>query len=172
MKPVPLYVPFVLALITALFGTVFFPNLRLIAFAPFLAIVFTRKTFISSLWIACLCGLIIDLLSSQLRLGLHALNYSLTAVLVYHQKRNFFEDKPTAFSLYTILVSCASTLLQLFLLYTFDKSLNFTWELALTDLIVMPVIDGAYAFLWFALPMKFYKYIQKTGWRFLSYFKF
>ncbi|HSW87473.1 MAG TPA: mreD [Rhabdochlamydiaceae bacterium] len=167
MKPVPLYFPFLLALTMTLFGTVFFPNLRLIPFAPFLAIVFTRKTFINSLWLACLCGLIFDLLTSQFRLGLYALNYCLTTVLVYHQKRNFFEDKPLALSVFTVLVSCASTVLQLFLLYAFDQGLNLSMKLVLTDMIAMPILDGGYAFLWFALPMKLFKYVQKVGWKFL-----
>lgn len=147
----------------AMFGTVFFPNIRLFAFAPFLALVYNRRTFVSSLWIATLSGIVIDLLCSQLRFGLYALNYSLTTVLIYRQKKHFFEDKPLALSLFTALVSCTSTLLQLFLTYAFDKGLPFTWKLALTDLIGMPAIDALYAYLWFSCPMQLYEYVQKGG---------
>lgn len=167
----PLIIPFLLALSAALFGNVFLPHIKLIAFAPFLAIVFTRKTFVASLWLACLSGLVIDLLSSQLRFGLHSLNYCLTAILIFHQKRNFFEDKPTALSLYTALVSCASSVIQLFLIYAFDTGLNFSWMLMITDLILMPLTDGVYAFLWFVLPIKGYKFLQKSGWLNRNLFK-
>lgn len=119
----------------------------------------------ASLWISALCGFIIDLLSSQYRFGIYGLNYCLTALFIYHQNRHFFEDKPLALSLYTAAVSCTSTVLQIILLYAFDKTLPFTLKLAITDLIGMPLVDAVYAFLWFTCPVRLYYHIKRVGWR-------
>lgn len=163
MRQIPLWFPLSLATLIAFFGTVFFPNIRLIAFAPFFALVYNRRSFAASLWIATLCGIGMDLLCSQLKFGLYALNYCLTTTFIYKQKQHFFEDKPIALSLFTALISCTSTLLQLILSYTFDKGLPFTWKLGLTDLAGMPILDAVYAFLWFFCPMRLYAFIQKGG---------
>ena len=149
------------------FGTVFFPNIRLLAFAPYFALAYNRKPFVSSLWIATLCGMIVDLVCSQMKFGLYALNYCLTTLFIYKQKKHFFEDKPLALSLFTALISGVSTLLQLILTYAFDRGLPFTWKLALTDLIGMPFIDALYAFAWFFCPMQAYSFVQKGGLRIL-----
>lgn len=165
MKHASLVISFFLALSMAIFGTVLFPNFRLIAFAPFLAIIYTRTTFITSLWAAFACGLIIDLMSSQFRFGIYALNYCLTTVMIYKQKRHFFDDKPLALSIFTTAISSTSTLLQLLLLYVFDNRIPFSWKLVIADLVGMPVLDGAYAFLWFTCMIKLFHYIKKVEWR-------
>lgn len=177
MRQVPLYFSFSLALFFALFGTVFLPHVRLLAFSPFLALLYNRSSFTTSLWIASLCGLAIDLLSSEFRLGIYALNYSLTTLLLYKQKRHFFEDKPLALSLFTILISIVSTILQLLLISIFDRALPLSGKLLITDLIIMPIVDAIYAFLWFSCPMMLFLYIKKIGWRafstqIFSYFRF
>ncbi len=153
--------PFFLALFSALFGTVLFPDLRLIAFAPFLAFAFMRTSFVTSLWLAFLCGLIIDLLSAELRFGSYALNYCLTTLILYKQKRHFFEEKMLSLALFTLFFSLISTLLQLMLL----KEVPFTWKLALADLFGMPIVDALYALFWFTLPMKAIAYLKKGTWR-------
>lgn len=164
-------IPFLLSLFAAIFGSVFFPKIHLIAFAPFLAIVFTRKNFVTSLWLACLCGLIIDLLSSQFRFGMHGLNYCLTTILIYHQRKHFFEEKTLALCLFTALVSAVSTTLQFFLLSAFDAGFNFSWSLIVTDFILMSILDGIYAFLWFVMPLKCIQFIRKNGFKFKLLFR-
>ncbi len=154
-------IPFFLALFYAILGTVLFPSLRLIAFAPFLGLAFMRTSLISSLWLAFLSGLIIDLLSAELRFGTYALNSSLTPLILYNQKRHFFEDKPLSLSLFTLFFSLISTLLQLLLF----KEVTFTWKLALTDLFVMPLCDALYALFWFTIPLKIIAYLKKGTWR-------
>jgi len=165
MKNIPLVVPFGLALFATLFTSVFFPHLRLLAFAPFLAIVYMRKSFVTSLWIAALCGLLLDLFSSQLRFGLYALNFSLITFLIYHQKRHFFDDKSFTLSLFTALLSCLSSSLLLLLICLFDKKFPFNWTLLLTDIIGMSIIDAIYAFLWFTCLIKLYYQLRQHGWR-------
>lgn len=171
MRQVPLYFPFALALFFALFGLVFLPHVHLLVFSPFLGLLYNRCQFVGALWIASLCGLVIDLLSSEFRFGIHALNYGLTTLLLYKQKRHFVEDKPLALSLFTILISLVSTLWQLLLISIFDRALPLSGKLLFTDLVLMPLADALYAFLWFSCPMLLFLHIKKKGWRaFLNQF--
>ncbi len=165
MRQISLFFPFSLALFIALFGTALFPHIKFTAFAPFLALLYNKKSFSSSLWISALCGLSLDLLSSERLLGLYALSYSLTTLLAFKQKRHFFEDKPLALSLFTLLISVISTLCQILLISIFDRSLPLSGKLFLTDIILMPMVDALYAFLWFSCPMMLYLHIQRVGWR-------
>ena len=168
MRQVPLIFPFSLAFFFAICGTAFLPHIRLLAFAPFLALLYNRCSLHRSLWIASLCGFSIDLLSSEFRLGVHALNYCLTTLLLYQQKRHFFEDKPIALSLFTILISVTSTTLQLLLISIFDRALPLSLKLFYSDFIIMPIADGLYAFLWLSCPMMLYTHLKKMGWRAFS----
>ncbi|MGC2595664.1 MAG: mreD [Rhabdochlamydiaceae bacterium] len=177
MRQVPLIFPFSLALIFAICGTVFLPHLRLFAFAPFLALLYNKTTFTKSLWLASICGLAIDLLCSEFRLGIHALNYCLTTLLLYKQKRHFVEDKQLALCLFTAIISGVSTLLQFFLIALFDHALPLSGKMFITELTIMPLADAVYAFLWFTCPMMLYAHIKKIGWRayyskLLNYFRF
>ncbi len=177
MRQVPLIFSFSLALFFATCGTVFLPRVHLFAFSPFLALLYNNTSFIKSLWMASLCGLIIDLLSSEFRFGVHALNYCLTTLLLYKQKKHFIEDKALALSLFTVIISIVSTPLQFFLISTFGRALPLSGKLILTDLMIMPVADAVYAFLWFTCPLKLYAHIKKIGWKafyfkLLSYFRF
>ena len=155
-----IYQPFILALSVALLGTVFFPSVRLIAFAPFLALLFMRADFLSALWIAALAGLFIDLFTSQMRFGSYSFCYCLTALFTYHQRRHFFADKPLALSLYTALISCVSTLLELVMQSAGSGKLSFTMRLIATDVIGMSLVDAVYAFVCFTCPMKIYNYLK------------
>jgi rod shape-determining protein MreD len=157
--------PFFLALFVALFRTAFLPHLHLMAFAPFLAIVYQRKRFAASLWYALISGFIIDLFTSEFRLGIFALNYLLTTLLVYRQKRYFFGDKSLSLFLFTALISSVSSTLQLLLFTLFAKKVELSGKLIVCDLILMPLLDAVYAFLWFTCPMKLYTHLQKRGWR-------
>jgi rod shape-determining protein MreD len=151
-----LLVSFFLALVTALFGSALLPNVRLMAFAPFLALLYMRKSFVTSLWIACLSGLLIDLLASQHRFGIYGLGYGLITVLLYSQRKHFFDDKPLGLALFTALISFVSSTLQLL---AFERSISLTWKLACTDLIGMPLVDAVYAFVWFTCPIKVYQHL-------------
>jgi cell shape-determining protein MreD len=165
LRQVPLLFSFSLALLFTLSGTALIPHVRLLPFSPFLALLYNKTSFVKALWLASLCGLIVDLLCSELRLGVYALNYCGTTLLLYKQKRHFYEDKAVALSLFTALISILSTLLQFFLISIFGQSLTLSPKLLLTDLAIMPLADAAYAYLWFTCPMFLYAYIKKVGWR-------
>jgi hypothetical protein len=164
MKKVPSWFPFILALSFALFGTVFFPFFRLWPFSPFLAIIYHRVNFIKALWISLVCGLILDVFSSQFRFGLFSLNTCLTTLFLYSQKRHFFEDKPIALSLFSAFLSCFQSLCLLVVSSLFDKQFSISLSILLSDLVIMPFLDAIYAFIWFTCPMKIYQYIQRYGW--------
>ncbi|HSX04091.1 MAG TPA: hypothetical protein VLG76_05120 [Rhabdochlamydiaceae bacterium] len=161
----PLIVPFLLACFALFFSPLFFPTFHLLAFAPFFATVFIRKGFLFSIWTAVLCGLLMDLLNSKFHFGFCAFNFCLTTLLVYAQRRNFFEDRLFSISCYTALISAVSSLIQLIFLALFEKHFPFKWHLIATDLILMPAFDALYGFLWFTCPMKIYKNIRKLKFR-------
>jgi rod shape-determining protein MreD len=165
MQQVPLYFPFTLAVFFALFGSVFLPYVHLLVFSPFLGLLYTRCNFVKALWIASLCGFVMDLLSSEFRFGIQALAYALTTLLLYKQKKHFFEDKPLALSLFTLLISIVSTLCQWSLISLFDRALPLSGKFLFTDLVVMPLVDAGYAFLWFSCPMMLFLHLKKKGWR-------
>ncbi len=162
MRDVPLWFPLSIAILMVLFGTALIPNLRLLAFAPFFALLAQRKSHFFSLWTAALCGFLVDLLSSEHRLGLYALTYCLTVAVVYAQKHHFFEDKPVALSLFTALISTLATLIQWGLMVFFSKSLPMTWTGFFTDFILMPWVDALYAYLLLYHPMQAYLYFKKN----------
>lgn len=155
-----IYQPFILALCVALLGTCLFPSVRLIAFAPFLALLFMRANFLSALWISALTGLLLDIFTSQMRFGSYSFCYCLTALFTYHQRRHFFADKPLALSLYTALIACVCTLLELVMQSAGSGKLAFTARLILVDVIGMSLVDAIYAFVCFTLPMKIYNYLK------------
>lgn len=165
MRQVPLFLPFCIASFFALFGSALFPEVKLLFFTPFLALLYNRFPFHISLWMAALCGLFIDLLSSEFRLGFHTLSYSLTTFVLYHQKRHFFEDKPLAFSLFTLLISGSLTTLELLLISIFGQPLPLSKKLLITDALLLPIADSCYAFVCFSCPMMFYLHIKKVGLR-------
>lgn len=165
MRKIPLWFSFALALFATLFGSVFFPLVHLTTFAPFLGIVYHKETLSKSLWIALGCGVILDLLSSEMRFGLYSLNFVLITLALYAQKKHFFEDKPLGLSLFTVLIAASSTLLQLILAHLFDRGIPFSSSMIAVDVFLMSAVDGLYAFLWFTCPMRLYTYIKKVGWK-------
>jgi hypothetical protein len=156
--------PFFLSLFVAFFRTGFLPHLHLMAFAPFLGLLYQKKRFIPSLYGAFACGLIMDLISSELRFGLFAFSYLLVTCLFYRYKRHFFEDNAFSLSLFTALISFAASLIHLFFLACFATKVAFSIKFIGTDLIFMPLLDAIYAFLWFTCPMRLLRTLQKRGW--------
>ncbi len=162
MKLLSLWIPFLLALLFTLMGTAFFPEIRIWTFAPFFAILYHRVSLSKALWISFFCGLLIDCLSSQFYFGLFSLNHVLATFFLYGQKKNFFEDKATAFTLHTILIA---VFLSFFLMLFSCWSHEIAWSMPLifSDLILMPLIDGLYGALWFTCPLSVILYFKKHG---------
>lgn len=165
MRKIPLYLSFSLALFAAVFGSVFFPYLHLSFFAPFLALSYHAATLSKSLWLSLICGVILDLISSEFKFGLYTLTCVLATLILYAQKRHFFEDKPLALSIFSAIIAAILTLLQFVLVHLFDRGITFSILTVLTDVIFMSLVDGLYAFLWFTCPIRLYIHIKKVGWK-------
>lgn len=164
MRSLSLWISFSLACFCALFGTTFLAEIRLLAFTPFFAILYHRVNFSKALWISFFCGLLLDMLSSQFRFGLFALSHVFVSFLLYKQKKHFFEEKAIALSLYSILISfCLSSFLLLF--SCLSHEITCSWPLLFSDLILMPFLDGLYAFFWFTCPLSLIVYFKKHGLR-------
>lgn len=133
------------------------PSLKLLFFAPFLAYLFYRKEQITCLWFSLLCGLIIDLLSSQTRLGTYALNYCLTVSILYRYKKHFFEDSLTTIPLIAGIFTFISSLIQIGLLYGLRLGFHITlsWMWFKDDLIGITILNMLYTGLAFTLPSLF-----------------
>jgi hypothetical protein len=104
---------------------------------------------------AALCGLCIDLLSSQMPLGFFSLNYVLTVEFLYPYKKHYFQENLTTLPILTWAFAIISTLLQVVLFYCFGHAITLNWHWFKNDLVQMPLWDALYAFLCFAFPASF-----------------
>ena len=159
-------IAFFLALFMLLFSRAILPNMQLMVFAPFFVLLFFRSSFITALWIVFACGIIADLFSF-VHFGQTALCYLLVAALLYRQRR-YFNEKPGSFALYTIIISFFITLFAYPLEAIFNKPIVFSSKGCFIDLIIMPLIDGIYALLWFFYPIALIEYMIKLTKRFLA----
>jgi len=145
MKPPPLWPFFLISLFFAFYSASLLPTYTFLPFVPFLAIAFNRLSLPKSLWMATACGLLMDLLSSGCPFGFHGLNYTVAAFCLY-RFRLYFVEKALGLSSFTFIFSLLSTLLHRIFLSLFGIALPFTWKSGLTDFILMPFLDGFYAF--------------------------
>jgi rod shape-determining protein MreD len=156
-----LLLAFFLATLALLLQMVVLPQISILSYAPFLALSMMRCELKKALWLSALAGMVVDLFSDD-PIGLHALNYTLVTGLLFKIKNHFMDDQPLHLSLYTMLISSLSTLLQILLLFLFDRRIPFDRLWILTDLIGMPVADGFYAFIWFATPLFLFDKMKKV----------
>ena len=154
--------PYLLSILGLVFNNVFFPQVHLFVFAPFLALLVIRKNRLSALWIAALSGLTLDLLSSNIRFGLYALSFLITILVIYKLKNLFFEEKAHALAVFSALVAFVFTLIESSLLSFFGHPPPFTLMSLSIDLVLLPILDGIFSFFWFSFPLKLYTLI-KTG---------
>lgn len=161
MKNINLYFAFFLACFFSLILPSFnlFPPLTY--FAPFFVILFYQKSKESCLLISFFIGLWQDSLSSD-HLGVMAINYSLSTLILRPLKQHFFEDRFSTLPIMVFLFSFVSTLFQMLLLDILDQSFVLTWHWVITDLLIMPLVDACYGAIFGIklkkiLPFKFSK---------------
>lgn len=130
----------------------FFPFLHLLYFAPFLIVCFYRCSLIGCLWWALVCGLIVDLFSSESRLGIYAINYCLTTFYLYRYRFLFFEDGFSMLPVMSFGFTCLSTFIQTGIFYLIGKPFMLSGEWLINDLIVIPLQVAIYAILAFSFP--------------------
>jgi hypothetical protein len=143
---------FIYACCLAMLLPLFFPFLHLLYFPPFLILCFYRCSFVGCLWWALICGLIVDLFSSETRLGNYAINYCLTTLCFYRYKFHFFEDGFSTLPVMSSGFTCLSTLIQVGMFYLIGKPFILSGEWIINDLILIPVQMAIYAILAFSLP--------------------
>lgn len=138
------------------------PKLRILFFAPFLILAIYQHSLTVCLWLAFFCGVILDLLSSSSRLGIEAIAFCLSILILHSQRRNFFADSFSTLPMMTFLFSLLSTAIGAVLLYAIEMHNIISFRWMLTDLLIMPTIDALYAFFLFIFPaMLFGKRIRK-----------
>lgn len=143
---------FFTALLPTLIIPIFFPSIRVNYFIPFLVILFYKKPFIACLWASLGCGLILDLLSPHSKIGVNAINFTITTGLLYRQRRHFFADSISTLPIMTLFFSIFSTILQIFLVNLFEKHIAITKGWIVKDLLLMPTVDSIFAFCVYVLP--------------------
>ena len=148
-----LFLAFILSYLGVVLLPALFPFIRLIGFAPFLTLAISQISILPTLWISALAGLIIDLYSPASHIGFFAINYTLTTLLIYRFKKIFPEEKIVIFAIYTSLFSFSSTLIQFILHALIDVNLKLRVLTILTDLIIMPILDGIYALVAILIPL-------------------
>jgi rod shape-determining protein MreD len=155
-----LIIAFIMASLALFLQGILLPRIAILAFAPFLSLVMMRCEMGKALWLSALAGALVDLLSDD-PIGLHALNYTLVAAILFRVKNHFSYDQPFHLSIYTAFISSLSTALQLMLLFLFDRRVPFDGRWFFADLVGMPVIDAFYAFVWFAAPLSLFDKLKK-----------
>ena len=161
LKKTPLFLTFILSCLFLVIGTVFFPFIRFWSFSPFIAVFLYRTSFLKGLWLGFLSGLCMDLFSSQFPFGFFSATHSLTVCLLFKQKRHFFEDKMLSFSLFAALISCVLSLFLLILNPMLGNLIQPSFLTYISDLIIMPIVDGFYAFFGFVFPSYLYATLKK-----------
>jgi len=123
---------------------IFFNNLKLIFYSPFIAITLFKKNFSFCIWLSILSGIITDLFSS-FHFGLHTLSYTLAILTIFNLKR-FFKESIINITIISILISIFYTFSLIIFFFIFEKSLKLSFNWIITDLIIMPFFDGIYTF--------------------------
>ena len=130
-------------------------------FAPVLVSLIYNVPLTLVLWLAVVCGFVQDALLGSFRLGFVALSYLLSLFVLYQWRFSFFRDSLVTLPLMTALFSFLVASLQCIELFFFDVPSTFSFLWVLTDCFVMPLLDGAYAFIVFgALPLFFTRFSQ------------
>ncbi len=154
---------FLIGILGVLFVPSLLPSLQLLYFAPFLIILNYRKSLLTCLWGALFCGLILDLLSAEPRLGFNAINYILVSMVIHRLKHNFFPDSAMTLPILTLLFSLISTVFEMTILILFDQPLSLYGNWILNHLILLPVLNALYAFGIFVLPWLLFGKKQLRG---------
>ncbi len=113
--------------------------------APLIVFLYYRLPYDLSLWASCGAGLLMDILATDGHFGIYALSYTITTALLYHRKKHFFEESLVSLPALTASFSALSTL------FLGAGKWSLLW--ILTDVLILPLIDGAWAFVAFTIPL-------------------
>lgn len=139
------------------------PKMRLMYFTPLIVIAYYQRSLVNCITLSLCCGLMLDLLAADARFGIHAMNYSLTTLMLYPQRKHFFADKISTLPIMVFFFAVISSFIEIALQYVMQKSPNFTWQWIFCDLILMPAFDALYGFIVFTLPLFLFGKKQMLG---------
>lgn len=123
-----------------------FPSFPLLFAAPLCCLCLQQKGKITSFWVAASCGLIFDLLIFDSTFGLYSLCYTVALVIVS------LIDKPLIKQTLPLLTGFFSIAFWILSFLIFQNGFSM-----IPFLIMMPLVDSFYAFLWFTLPLQLRK---------------
>lgn len=136
---------FFASFIATLAAPIFIPSFRLFFFAPCLVLMLYKKELVVYLWMAFLAGLILDLLTAGNRMGILALNYTLTAFFISQFKPYFFADRLSTLPILTFLFSASSACFQLLLEAIFSGEIAISIAYITWDMFLIPILDALFA---------------------------
>jgi rod shape-determining protein MreD len=145
---------FLIALASMLTVPIFFPSIHLIYFAPVCILFIYQKPLVISLWGAFLSGTLVDVLSDNNHLGIHAAVYCIATIILYPQRRHFFADSWATLSLMSALFSAIASFTEALGTYIFENMSFFSWQWVGIDLIYLSGYDALYAYLLFVFPVQ------------------
>lgn len=146
---------FLLACLPTLLSPALSSWVSLSFFPPYLLMILYKKGLSKSIVQAFFCGLIVDLLTASTPIGFWVLIFILTLFFINRIKHFFFAEKWMTWPFLTLIFSQISTLLYFALLNIFCTKTYLSVQWALTDLIVLPCLDGLFALLFFSIPYHF-----------------
>lgn len=142
-----------MTLLVLLFLPHLFPKLKITYIAPLLALTALSapvpKVYRSSL----LAGALLDLLSSDTHFGFYSLSSLFATWVVHSQRHSFFADKLWGLALYTALFSIAKTVFEIISLAIFASLPPFDWKGICSECMIMSIVDGFYALIFFTGPL-------------------
>ena len=138
-----------------------FSSLHLVYFAPFLVLALYRCPLNHALWWSLGCGLILDLYSSESRLGTYALNYCLTTFCLYGYKMHFFEDRFSTLPVMSFCYACLSNFIQACLLLAVGNSFHFSWEWLQSEMLSSPMQTSLYSMIGYRGPLSLLAQMKK-----------
>lgn len=142
---------------------IFHPSFRVLFLLPCLVVLCYQRPFIFCLWASFLCGILLDILSSERFMGLYVTSYCGAVALLYPQKRHFFADNVSTLPILTFICSIFVSCIQLLLIYIFQKSVLLNWAWFTTNMLFMPVFDAIFAFVIFLLPKMLFGKPRRRG---------
>lgn len=156
-----LIVSFALALLLTLVVPSFFSKVEVSFLIPPLVMSFYFVSLKNGAWQALACGLFLDSVNLMPRLAFLGSTYLATTLILYSVRLYFFKDAFSTLGIMTYLFSVMASLIQALvaLLLDFPFTLTLTWLFC--DCFIMPLLDAAFAVVFFSLPHFFYTYYYR-----------
>lgn len=149
----PLWLAFLITTFSLILSSIYLPNLRILWFSPCLVLVYQKKNLATSLWIATVLGLILDLFSFSTRMGLYSLLMGVTSLICFPIRMRLFEGRFFSLSIYTAMISAVFGFLELLQFPHLIGPINL-----LSITVILPWIDALYGLLFFSCPLLLLNY--------------